>query len=410
MILKLDRLCCLVLLLLFIPAIALAQEQNHIVKRGDTLYGIGRKYGMTVREIQDLNQLQSTNLAIGQVLKVRIAEPSEDPATPAPEALVTEAPQSSQTSPTPAAEPTLEPESPPEPAPAFQRSSLPSDYFYKVQRGDNLFRIAKNHEISFQNILKWNGFESSEVSIYPGQRVIIKDPYKAGERSIDNEADPTVNEIKPQIPVAPTPTGDTEIIEKVYIVQPKDTLFKIARENNMTVDEIKRINTLLSNDIRVGQKIYLAGNPRAASSTSPGTAITEADIINKDKIREDLVMPVEGKILSEYGLRNGRPHKGIDLGAKSGTPIFAVLDGTVVYSGVQGAYGNVVVLEHPDFVMTVYAHNEKNLVAVGDTVQKGQQIAMVGSTGNATGSHLHFEYRIKGKAINPRKVLPLDKG
>ncbi|HCM16257.1 MAG TPA: transcriptional regulator, partial [Candidatus Cloacimonas sp.] len=70
----------------------------------------------------------------------------------------------------------------------------------------------------------------------------------------------------------------------------------------------------------------------------------------------------------------------------------------------------VVVLEHPDFVMTVYAHNEKNLVAVGDTVQKGQQIAMVGSTGNATGSHLHFEYRIKGKAINPRKVLPLDKG
>ncbi len=121
-------------------------------------------------------------------------------------------------------------------------------------------------------------------------------------------------------------------------------------------------------------------------------------------------MPVEGKILSEYGLRNGRPHKGIDLGAKSGTPIFAVLDGTVVYSGVQGAYGNVVVLEHPDFVMTVYAHNEKNLVAVGDTVQKGQQIAMVGSTGNATGSHLHFEYRIKGKAINPRKVLPLDKG
>ncbi|MDD2506524.1 MAG: LysM peptidoglycan-binding domain-containing M23 family metallopeptidase, partial [Candidatus Cloacimonetes bacterium] len=224
--------------------------------------------------------------------------------------------------------------------------------------------------------------------------------------------DTDVNEIKPQIPVTTPPTSDadTEVIEKVYIVQPKDTLFKIARENNMTVDEIKRINSLLSNDIRVGQKIYLAGSPRPGGSTPSGVSLTEADIINKDKIRDDLIMPVEGKILSEYGLRNGRPHKGIDLGAKNGTPIYAVLDGTVVYSGVQGAYGNVVVIEHPDFVMTVYAHNEKNLVAVGDKIQKGQQIATVGSTGNATGSHLHFEYRIKGKAINPRKVLPLGQG
>ena len=118
-------------------------------------------------------------------------------------------------------------------------------------------------------------------------------------------------------------------------------------------------------------------------------------------------MPVDGKVWSEYGLRNGRPHKGIDIGAKQGTPIYAVLDGTVVYSGVQGAYGNVVVVEHPDFVMTVYAHNEKNLVSVNEKVKQGQQIATVGATGNARGAHVRFEYRLKGKAINPRKVLPL---
>jgi len=79
----------------------------------------------------------------------------------------------------------------------------------------------------------------------------------------------------------------------------------------------------------------------------------------------------------------------------------------VVFAGVQGNYGNVIVIEHPDFVMTVYAHNDANLVKVNDSVKRGQIIAHLGSTGNATGPHLHFEYRIKGKAINPRKVLSL---
>jgi len=195
------------------------------------------------------------------------------------------------------------------------------------------------------------------------------------------------------------------VIERVYIVQRKDTLFKIASENGMTVDELKKLNNLSSNEIKTGQKLYLAGKPRTSSSSAVTERLTDEEVQKRDRIRSDLYMPVEGKVISEYGLRNGRPHKGIDIGAKSGTPIYAVLDGTVVYSGVQGAYGNVVVIEHPDFVMTVYAHNEKNLVSVNDKVTKGQQIATVGSTGNAQGSHLHFEYRLKGKAINPRKVL-----
>jgi len=174
----------------------------------------------------------------------------------------------------------------------------------------------------------------------------------------------------------------------------------------MTVEELMQLNNLTSPDIKVGQKLYLSGKPRPEITTPP-EVLTEEEIMKREKIRTDLIMPVEGKVISEYGLRNGRPHKGIDLGAKAGTPIYAVLDGTVVYSGVQGSYGNVIVIEHPDFVMTVYAHNEKNLVNVNDVVKQSQQIGTVGSTGNAQGTHLHFEYRLKGKAINPRKVLPL---
>lgn len=400
MILKLDKLRCLACFLLLIPVVSLAQVQNHIVRRGDTLYSIGRMYGMTVREIQELNSLESTNLSIGQSLKVK-AEPQAN-AAPVPAPPLVPSP-----SPTPVAPPIQRSEeASAEPLRQVQRSSLPDNYFYQIQRGDNLFRIAKNHNIGLPDLLLWNGFANADVAIYPGQRVVVRDPFTAPATERTVAETPAVTRDL-DIPVISAAPPDTVMIEKVYVVQPKDTLFKIARENNMSVDELKRLNSLSSNDIRVGQRIYLAGSPRPAGSASSSANITQEELLKRDKLRDDLVLPVEGNILSEYGLRNGRPHKGIDIGAKSGTPIYAVLEGTVVYSGVQGAYGNVVVLEHPDFVMTVYAHNEKNLVAVGDKVQKGQQIATVGSTGNATGSHLHFEYRIKGKAINPRKVLPL---
>lgn len=234
---------------------------------------------------------------------------------------------------------------------------------------------------------------------------MVKDPQSlpaVNETAADSQPQ---TETKPLAQIVAAP-ADTSFVQRVYIVQRKDTLFKIATENGMTVEDLKKINNLTSNDISVGQKLNLVTPRGRIPSTSVRPGLTEAEVRSKDKIRTDLVMPVEGKVLSEFGIRNGRPHKGIDIGAKAGTPIYAVLSGTVVFAGYQGAYGNVIVLEHPDFVMTVYSHNEQNLVNVGDTVNQGQQIATVGSTGNATGAHLHFEYRIKGKAIDPRKVLP----
>jgi murein DD-endopeptidase MepM/ murein hydrolase activator NlpD len=117
-------------------------------------------------------------------------------------------------------------------------------------------------------------------------------------------------------------------------------------------------------------------------------------------------LPVVGKVTSEFGLRNGRPHKGIDIANKKGTPILAAMAGKVAYSGRQRGYGNVIILEHANSVMTVYAHNETNLVRVDELVKKGQPIATLGSSGVSSGPHLHFEYREQGRAINPRDILP----
>lgn len=131
---------------------------------------------------------------------------------------------------------------------------------------------------------------------------------------------------------------------------------------------------------------------------------------------ESLVWPLAadgtGLLSSSYGDRahprsgDQRFHTGLDLRAHGGTPVYAAADGTVSLSGESGAYGNVVLLDHGGGLQTLYAHHERNLVGVGDVVRRGQPIALVGHTGNATGDHLHFEVRWNGGTVDPRTVLP----
>jgi len=112
-----------------------------------------------------------------------------------------------------------------------------------------------------------------------------------------------------------------------------------------------------------------------------------------------------GYISSPFGWRGRRMHKGIDIGAKTGTEIYAVEEGTVIRSTRMRGYGNMVEIQHGSMYTTRYAHNRKNLVKVGEVVKKGELIAFVGATGRATGPHLHFEVRQLGAALNPIKYL-----
>lgn len=98
-------------------------------------------------------------------------------------------------------------------------------------------------------------------------------------------------------------------------------------------------------------------------------------------------------------------HRGIDLAAPMGTSVFAAMDGQVVMAGKHKQYGNYVVVDHGNGVATLYAHHKLNLVHIGDIVHRGQKIAEVGRTGNATGPHLHFELKIDGVQRNPLPVL-----
>lgn len=120
-----------------------------------------------------------------------------------------------------------------------------------------------------------------------------------------------------------------------------------------------------------------------------------------------LIMPVSGRISSKYGYRihpiTGKRslHTGVDIACPSGTSIKSAANGEVVQAGWMGAYGNAVIIDHGGYVSTLYGHNSKLLVKVGDKVKQGQVIAKAGSTGWSTGPHCHFEKRVHGKPVNP---------
>jgi len=124
------------------------------------------------------------------------------------------------------------------------------------------------------------------------------------------------------------------------------------------------------------------------------------------------VWPVRGQISSAFGWRRNpfggggsEHHNGIDIPARAGTPIRAAGGGTVIFSGWQGGYGNVVVIDHGGGLTTKYAHNTRNDAREGARVERGQIIAFVGSTGRSTGPHLHYEVRRNGSPINPVSFL-----
>ena len=143
-------------------------------------------------------------------------------------------------------------------------------------------------------------------------------------------------------------------------------------------------------------------------------SVLESLLMNRSL--SERVMPAgrpigEGWLSSRFGKRNdpftGKQefHKGLDFAGKKGSKVVAVGDGVVSWSGRRSGYGNLVEVTHGNGYATRYGHNERNLVKVGETVKKGQEIALMGSTGRSTGPHVHFEVLRNGKAVNPAKYL-----
>lgn len=228
---------------------------------------------------------------------------------------------------------------------------------------------------------------------------------------------------------------------KEYVVQPGDTLYKIAREHNAKVHEIAQANQITDpSQLRIGQTLVIPGAGSAPSSPpdiSSGSQVvaapidvsgdtkapTEADKsaetaqteAQADKSKEsssaprasdaDLISwgwPNQGKIIQGFTPSS----KGIDIAGEVGDPVLAAADGKVMYAGngVRGL-GNLILLGHTDGFITAYAHNDELLVKMGEEVKKGQKVATLGQT-EAESPRLHFEIRRRGTPVNPLSYLP----
>ena len=180
-------------------------------------------------------------------------------------------------------------------------------------------------------------------------------------------------------------------------------------EAEEVVEDIKQeLNKDLELDLKIVE-VYDTSEI-GLESVEVATAKLNEDEIIKEKVDATvngvtLSKPITGTITSRFGIRSSGNHTGLDIANDKGTPIKASAKGIVKYAGWRGNYGNLVIIEHENGVETYYAHCNTIYVQEGETVNAGDIIAAVGSTGNSTGPHLHLVVRVDGNIINPQNYL-----
>jgi lipoprotein NlpD len=195
-----------------------------------------------------------------------------------------------------------------------------------------------------------------------------------------------------------------------HTVEPGETVYHIAHEYGVSTDDLMTANGLTDpRELRVGQVLVIpgAGIDDASLPPAAASAFGLPDPWSVPRADRQFAWPVTaGVVSSPFGMRNGAMHEGVDIAAPTGTPIYAADDGTVIFAGRLHGYGNVVVIQHNGGYVTVYGHNQRNLVNDGERVSRGQQIAEMGNSGRASGPNLHFEVRYNNQAENPVAYLP----
>jgi murein DD-endopeptidase MepM/ murein hydrolase activator NlpD len=198
----------------------------------------------------------------------------------------------------------------------------------------------------------------------------------------------------------------------VHVVKPGETVYRLSRYYGVPVDRIVRANRIRDvSSVPVGARLFIPGARRAPPSRTIALAsyappVPDARLRAHREADLDFVWPVRGRLSSRFGRRGGRPHEGIDIATRKGTDVHAAEAGRVIHAGRLGGYGRVVIIKHAGHYSTVYAHNHRNRVRKGAFVEKGEVVAEVGASGNASGPHLHFEIRRDRRPQDPLQLLP----
>jgi murein DD-endopeptidase MepM/ murein hydrolase activator NlpD len=249
---------------------------------------------------------------------------------------------------------------------------------YQVQQGDTVYAIAGQFGLEQETVMWANGnLETNPDLLRPGQELVIL--------PIDGIYHTVVK-------------GDT--LEKIAQKYKADVQHVIECSYNNLDPEAPVIVPGDKILVPGGVKPYIARQVTAYSGPVPADAERGTGLFS---------WPCSGRLTDRFGFRtfSGRWHGGLDISNSRGTPVYAADSGFVTFAGwTQSGYGNLVIIDHRNGYETRYAHLEAFYVTAGQSVSKGAQIAAMGSTGNSTGSHLHFEIRQKGVRQNPELYLP----
>jgi murein DD-endopeptidase MepM/ murein hydrolase activator NlpD len=194
-----------------------------------------------------------------------------------------------------------------------------------------------------------------------------------------------------------------------HVVERHQTFYRICKTYEVDLKEVASLNGISDpSKIQTGQRIFIPGAKKLLKVEIyiDDVAAEQGEKLKIAYKKLDFIWPVEGKINDVFEEAESRRHQGIDISSPIGTPIKASNAGMVIYSNntIKG-YGNLIILRHSEEFVSVYAHNQVNLVEERTWVEKGQIIGKVGQTGRATGPHLHFEIRKNNKAVDPMLFL-----
>lgn len=239
---------------------------------------------------------------------------------------------------------------------------------YKVGKGDTLITIAKQYGSEVEEIKEVNDLESGTIKI--GHVLIIPDAMPFEKKVVA----PPTKEVK-------------KVVTSTPVAAPKPEPLVEKKVNETVVATHALVGEVVQEDKEENKKDITIIADTANNGAVPPVTVSGVKTDNY------FIHPVPGSVLTQG--RHG--YNSVDFAAPKGTPVLAAADGTVIVEKGAGkwygGYGNYIVIAHDNGTQTLYAHNSKNLVNVGDVVKQGQQIALVGSTGRSSGPHSHFEVR-----------------
>lgn len=213
-----------------------------------------------------------------------------------------------------------------------------------------------------------------------------------------------------RLPAPPTQEpAESTVRSTVHVVAPGENLYRISKRYGSSVEAIMSANGIRDvTSVPVGARLVVPTGGVGAGPRRPVDAGTYAarDPRGKSAGPANFAWPLQGVLISEYGLRRGAHHDGLDIKAPKGTVVRAAEAGRVIHADDSlSGYGNLIIIKHAGRLSSVYAHNRVMLVRVGQFVEKGDSIAEVGQTGNASTPHLHFEIRSDGSPRDPLSYL-----